>query len=212
MRSEEAPATSIKVTLHLRGASCLLAARRRCWGAEPFHPGGETAPTLFVRHSFPNFHVSASCFAQLPAAPGSGVDADLFHCTIHVRRFSRCLVDARGVPCGGGSVRHFFGAKSHMLGGETPPVVIPSGSRRRANCVWHPSPPAANNPPTPKAVNRSIRAWTLLSPTWQELARLPQGKRAPSPAICGVAPAALSVRVAARLPDREGTAVGDAMC
>ncbi|RNE95754.1 hypothetical protein TcG_13265 [Trypanosoma cruzi] len=38
MRSEEAPATSIKVTSHLRGASRLLAAQRHCWVAERFHP------------------------------------------------------------------------------------------------------------------------------------------------------------------------------
>ncbi|RNE99754.1 hypothetical protein TcG_12085 [Trypanosoma cruzi] len=99
-----------------------------------------------------------------------------------------------------------------MLGSETPPVVVPSGSRRRANCVWHPFPRAANNSPVPKAVNRSIRAWARLSPIWQELARLPQGKRAPSPAICGAAPSALSVRMAARLPNRENTKVGDAIC
>ncbi|RNC41880.1 hypothetical protein TcCL_NonESM08509 [Trypanosoma cruzi] len=116
------------------------------------------------------------------------------------------------MPCGGGSVRHCFSAESHMLGSKTPPVVIPSESRRRANCVWHPFPPAANNSPAPKAVNRSIRAWMRLSPTWQELARLPQGERAPSPAICGSAPAALSARMEARLRDRENTTVGDAIC
>ncbi|KAF8285472.1 hypothetical protein TcBrA4_0037840 [Trypanosoma cruzi] len=158
--------------------------RRICKELRAFSPrrgivGGRAFPPKkklrqpFREAQLPHFPSVRLMFCLIAGSVGSGVDADLFRCTIQFRRFSRCLVDARGMPCGGGSARHCFSAKSRMLGSKTPPVVIPAESRRRANCVWHPFPPAADNSPTPKAVNRSIRAWMRLSPTWQELARLP---------------------------------------
>ncbi|RNC39314.1 hypothetical protein TcCL_NonESM11346 [Trypanosoma cruzi] len=65
-----------------------------------------------------------------------GLKADLPLRTVQIGRFSQCPVDARGMPCGSGSVRHCCGTETRTPDGEAQPVGIPSGCRRREACVF----------------------------------------------------------------------------
>ncbi|RNF04426.1 hypothetical protein TcG_10854 [Trypanosoma cruzi] len=128
------PARSKYDLPHLRGASCPLAARRYCRG-KAFHLKVE--PHQYFREArLPHLPDVRSMLFWVPAEPASGVNADLSLRTFPVGRFSQYPVDARGVPCGSGSVRHCCGTETRKLDGETKLAVISSGCRHRSTCIF----------------------------------------------------------------------------
>ncbi|RNC32040.1 hypothetical protein TcCL_Unassigned05393, partial [Trypanosoma cruzi] len=108
---------------HRRPAAAATGLAPFCIQGEPRQLPGEA--------QVPHFSSVHSTFlsGRLPSR-GSGVDADSSPRTAHVSRFARRPVDARGMPCGGASVRHCRSAKSRMLDGKIRAVVIPSWRRR----------------------------------------------------------------------------------
>ncbi|KAF8305524.1 hypothetical protein TcBrA4_0041210 [Trypanosoma cruzi] len=113
-----------------RGTTCHKHRRHAAaaTGLAPFYIQGEPRqlPGEAQIPHFPSVH-SAFLSGRLPSR-GSGVGADFSPRTAHVGRFSRRPADARGMPCGGASVRHCHSAKSRMLDGKIRAVVIHRGA------------------------------------------------------------------------------------